>query len=538
MTESLTVDYYPVTLAPGLSRLFVDFCAGDPRAVAFFAPVLPFEGWRSRPPVPSHWPALVQLLAAQNPMPSAQPALAALADGAGTIVTGQQVGLFGGPLFTAFKAATAVARARQATEAGAQHTAVFWLASEDHDFAEINHVTFPAGRELAHLAYESTPASPVPVGGVVLDDSISTLVDRAAGILGASETMEALAAAYRPGRTLAQAFGEFYSKLFAAQGLLVIDAAGRDFHRLGAPILRAALERADELHAALLERNNALEVAGYHAQVAVAPQSSLLFLIDKQSGARVALKRIPPSAAEPDGLWQAGHQNHSTNDLLGILGAEPERISPSALLRPVFQDFLLSTSAILGGPAEISYFAQSAVLYERILGRQTPAAPRFSATLIEPQIGELLRRHELALDRVFTEDPASLARLLAARAMPIETKKKLAAAGNALDHELNLLLEWMQSQDEGLGRSAETAASKMRYQMDRLRTLAANFQLQREASYARHAEALSRSLCPEGIMQERVHGAAYYFARYGLELAETVTLHAANTRPGHTAIWL
>jgi bacillithiol biosynthesis cysteine-adding enzyme BshC len=538
VTESLTVDYYPVTLAPGLSRLFVDFCAGDPRAVAFYAPVLPFEGWRSRPPVPSHWPDLVQLLAAQNPLPSAGPSLAALAAGAGTIVTGQQVGLFGGPLFTAFKAATAVARARQATEAGAPHSAVFWLATEDHDFAEINHVSFPTGRELTRLTYESTPALPVPVGGVALDDSITPLVDRAGEILGASEAMEILAAAYRPGRTLAQAFTELYSKLFAAQGLLIVDAAGREFHRLGAPVLRAALERADELHTALTERNNALEAAGYHAQVVVAPQSSLLFLIDGDSGARVALRRIPPSAAEPGGLWQSGRQSYSTADLLGILAAEPERISPSALLRPVFQDFLLSTSAILGGPSEIAYFAQSAVLYERILGRQTPAAPRFSATLIEPPIGELLRRHELTLDRVFTEDTASLARLLGARAMPIETKKKLAAAGNALDHELNLLVEWMQLQDDGLGRSADTAASKMRYQMDRLRTLAANFQLQRESSFARHAEAISSSLYPGGVMQERVHGAAYYFARHGLELAQTVTLHAANTRPGHTAIWI
>jgi bacillithiol synthase len=223
---------------------------------------------------------------------------------------------------------------------------------------------------------------------------------------------------------------------------------------------------------------------------------------------------------------------------VGILEAEPERISPSALLRPVFQDFLLSTSQIIGGPAEIAYFAQSAVLYERILGRQTPAAPRFSGTLIEPQIGELLRRHELTLDRVFAEDAAGLGKLLAARAMPIETKRKLAAAGNALDSELNVLVEWMQSQDKGLGQSAETAASKMRYQMDRLRTLAANFQLQREGTLTRHAEAVAQSLFPGGVMQERVHGAAFYFARYGLELAETFAVQAANTCPGHTAIWL
>lgn len=280
--------------------------------------------------------------------------------------------------------------------------------------------------------------------------------------------------------------------------------------------------------------------------MAVTPQSSLLFLIDSQTGARLALKRTPPTAAEPEGIWQAGLQTFSTADLTSILDAEPERISPSALLRPVFQDFLLSASAIIGGPAEIAYFAQSGVLYERILGplggRQTPALPRFSATLIEPAVGELLRRHELSLDQVLNregaDDAASLARLLAARSMPVETKQKLAAAGNALDTELTALVDWMQSQDKGLGQSAETAAGKMRYQMNRLRTLAANFQLQREASLARHAETITQALFPGGVLQERVHGAAYYFARYGLELAETFCAQAANPCPGHTALWL
>ena len=302
--------------------------------------------------------------------------------------------------------------------------------------------------------------------------------------------MEALAAAYQPGRSFAQAFAEFYSKVFAAQGLLVLDAGSRAFHRMGAPVLRAALERADELHAALLERNRELEAAGYHAQVVVSPQSSLLFLLDEKSGARLALKRLPPSTGEPDGLWQAGRQSYSTPDLVAILNAEPERISPSALLRPVFQDFLLSTSLTIGGPAEIAYFAQSAVVFERILGRLTPAQPRFSATLVEPAIGELLRKHELTLERLFAESQDSLTQVLAARAMPIEGKRQLAAAGNALDAELTPLVEWMRTLDAGLGRSAEGAASKMRYQMNRLRRLAANFQLQQEASLARHADAV------------------------------------------------
>jgi bacillithiol biosynthesis cysteine-adding enzyme BshC len=544
--ELLTADCYPITVAPGLHRLFLDYCAGDPGARKFYASLPPdnnWEGdWQACPPVPAHWPELVRLLAEQNPSPAAAAALEALGRGAGAVVTGQQVGLFGGPLFTPFKAATAVARARQGTAAGHPHATIFWLASEDHDFAEINHVTFPAKRELRKLVYSGAPEAARSVGGMVLDERIAPLMDQAWELLGPSDApsdaMEALAQAYQPGHTFAQAFAAFYSKVFAAQGLLVLDASGRALHRMGAPVLRAALERADELHAALVERKDELEAAGYQAQVAVGAQSSLLFLIDERTGARLALKRIAPSAQEPTGLWQAGRQSFSTADLVGILDAEPERISPSALLRPVFQDFLLSTSVTIGGPAEVAYFAQSAVLFERILGRVTQVGPRFSATLVEPAIGELLRKHELTLERVFAESPASLAQLLAARSMPIEGKRKLAAAGTALDAELTPLLDWMGALDAGLGRSAETAASKMRYQMNRLRTLAANFQLQREASLGRHADAVCQALYPGGVLQERLLGAAYYFARYGFELAEELSAQAAHSCPGHTAVWL
>ena len=142
-------------------------------------------------------------------------------------------------------------------------------------------------------------------------------------------------------------------------------------------MLRAALERADELHAALLERNGALEAAGYHAQVAVTPQSSLLFLIDEPDR-RAAGSEAHTAHGRGTQRPLAGRAADAIRPpiSLGILDAEPERISPSALLRPVFQDFLLSASAIIGGPAEIAYFAQSGVLYERILGRWEAGKPR------------------------------------------------------------------------------------------------------------------------------------------------------------------
>ncbi|WP_109487914.1 bacillithiol biosynthesis cysteine-adding enzyme BshC [Occallatibacter savannae] len=529
-------DCFPIDVVPGQSRLFLDYCAAAP-AVRPFYPSLPREtGWQQRCPRPDHWSEIVDILATQNPSASAP--IAALRAGAATVLTGQQVGLFGGPLYTPFKAATALARARQATNAGQPHAAIFWLATEDHDFAEINHVVFPSRKELRKLVYSKSPAAPVPAGGVVIDEAIEPLVDQAWELLGASDAMDALVAAYKPGRTFGQAFADFYSRAFADQGLLILDASSAEIHRLGSPVLKAAIERGDELHAALLDRNKALEAAGYHVQVAVTSESSLLFLLDERTGARLSLKRTSSSTAEPQGLWQAGRDRFTTADLLGILAAEPHRISPAALLRPIFQDYLLGTSLIIGGPAEIAYFAQSAVLYERILGRTTAAEPRLSATLIEPAIAELLHKHDLGIDRIFRESADSLAQILAARAMPVEGKQKLSSAGNALDAELQPLLDYMRAMDPGLGRSAETAASKMRYQMNRLRRLAANFEMQREGSLRRHADAIERALNPGGVLQERVHGAAYYLARYGFELNETLTGLASDPCPGHKAVWL
>jgi bacillithiol biosynthesis cysteine-adding enzyme BshC len=486
---------------------------------------------------------LARVLAAQNTTDALKGAVEQIRTGANVVVTGQQVGILGGPLFTLHKAATAVALARDAAAKGHAHVPVFWLASEDHDFDEINHVTFPRRRELEKLAWpretgNGKVAGGVPVGGVALDEAIGPVLERAWELLGYSDAMEWLSEAYKPGKTLAGAFAEFYGKVFAGQGLLILDAAGREAHRLGAAVLRTAIERADELHAGLVERNRALEAAGYHAQVAVADRGSLLFLIDADTGARLALKRTEANAAEPGGIWQAGRKSYSTDELLGILDAEPERISPSALLRPVFQDQILPTSTYIGGPAEIAYFAQSAVLYERILGRLTSVLPRLSATLVEPPIEELLERHELSFETVLGSTEESLAQRLGARTMPIEGKRKLASAGNALDAELTALMEYLSALDEGLGRSAAVSASKMRYQMNRLRWMAANFELQKEASLGKHAQAITNALHPHGGLQERLIGAAYFVARYGNGLVDRLVAEAADGCPGHKLVRL
>ncbi len=537
---AVNTECYPATLLPHQSRLFLNYIEKR-EVLAPFYPIAPFNGEAPLRPSSIDQNQRAQaaaMLTVQStdwqPGPEASANLERLRKGAAAVVTGQQVGLFGGPLLTLLKAATAVRLAQDASAAGNPHVPIFWMATEDHDFAEVDHVTFPARRELRTITLNSHPGTASPVGAFVPGDSGTMALDEAAEFLGGTSFYDALRLWYAPGRTMAQSFGALVAHVFAPWGLVVIDAASREAHRLGADVLRGAILRADELHAAIAERDQELKTRGYHSQVLVAPQSSLLFLLEKPSVTRLPLRRA-------DGKWKAGQQNLSDQDLLDILETEPERLSPNALLRPVFQDAILPTSVYVGGPAEIAYFAQSQVLYERLLGRTTPIVPRLSATLVEPAAATVLARHEVTLPQVIgtaTKSMTELAQRLGARSMPVAGKQKLAAAGNALDSELTELTSWMRQMDESLGRAAEVSASKMRYQMNRLRRLAANFQLQQDESLQRHADALELALYPERHPQERKIGGAYYLARYGEQIASLFVEAADSKCPGHKAIWL
>jgi bacillithiol synthase len=539
--EQVKTECYPITMLPGLSRLFLDFADRREPLAPFYPASAYSTEWMVKPPVlpPAQREALCHLLEQQNRgFGAADPVfenIARLRSGAGAVVTGQQVTLFGGPLFTILKAATAIRKARDASIAGAPHVPIFWLATEDHDLAEADHVTLPDRHELKTLRLSTDQVNVTAVGALTLGNNIEELVIQAAEILGPGPVLDQLAACYRPGQSLGQAFAQFISHAFAAQGLVVVDASSRGFHAMGSDVLRQAIVRADELRVALNDRDQQLVAAGYHSQVLVSPLSSLLFLFDSNSGARLPLRRTA------DGGWQAARQHYSTAELLAILDAAPERLSPNALLRPVFQDSMLPTAAYVGGPSEVAYFAQSQVLYERILGRTTPILPRLSATLIEPAIAGLLARHDVSLPDVIQsalKDPLELAQRLGARAISVVGKRKLAAAGNALDTELSSLATYMHSLDPGLGRAADVSSSKMRYQMNRMRRLAANYELRREQSLSRDAGLVALNLFPNRHPQERVLGAAWFLSRYGDDLSQLLVEAAGQQCPGHKAIWL
>ncbi|HEY3988305.1 MAG TPA: bacillithiol biosynthesis cysteine-adding enzyme BshC [Acidobacteriaceae bacterium] len=534
----MEAECYPSSIVPHSSRLFLDYTESAEPLTPFYSTAAASKDWISqgRKLSAEHRARLADLLAEQNEGFGGGTATAEnierLRAGASAVVTGQQVALFGGPLYTLLKAATAIARAREATAAGFDTVPVFWLASEDHDFAEVAEVGLPDRDGLRTISIGPPPEVAVPVGGIRLGARIETALTEVEGLLGTSALTALLREAYRPEATLAGAFGSLMARLFARWGLVVIDAASSGFHALGAKVLEQAIREADGLHRALVERDTLLVERRYHAQVKVGEQSSLLFLIDETTKARLPLRRVKANGGMQ---WKAGGRRYSSEELLEIVQATPERCSPNALLRPVFQDAVLPTSAYVAGPAEIAYFAQSEVLYRRILGRATALLPRLSATLVEPKIRTVMERHEVRLPDALTSADG-LAQRLAARAMPIEGKRKLAEAGNTLDGELTAVTEWMAQMDAGLGRAATTAASKMRYQMNRLRRLAARYQLEKETSLARHAQAITQALYPGGHLQERAVAGMYFVAMQGEGLLEMLVEAASDSCPGHKVL--
>lgn len=556
----MDVECYPMSEVPGTSALFRDFTERPADSAAGLAlrrwyPADPFSmAWARQSPtleIASRG-KLADTLAKQVRESGGGPLALAhvekLRAGAAAVVTGQQVALFGGPLLTLLKAATAVRKARDASRvSGREHVPVFWLASEDHDLAEVDQVSLAAKTEVETLRLGLRVERPVAVGGVsVLGPEgeagegraiLAATLDRASELLGWAPVCDLLRDCYAPPsgghRSLAGAFARLLTRLFEPEGLIVMDASGRDLHALGAIALRAAIEQAEVLETALLARSEELVAAGYHAQVLVVPGHSLLFLLDADTGARQALRRLGGD------IWKAGTRSYTSAELLAILEAEPERLSPNALLRPVFQDAILPTAAYIGGPAEIAYFAQCAAIYERVLGRVTPVLPRLSATLIEPGIGKLMAQHELGIQAVWQARTAeALALRLGARCMPIEGKRKLAAAGNAMDAELDALTACMTAMSADLGRAAGVSASKMRYQMNRLRRMAAGFELQKSASLEKGARAIALELLPNAHLQERVLGMAWALARFGEGLPALLVENAGQECPGHRVIFL
>jgi bacillithiol biosynthesis cysteine-adding enzyme BshC len=520
----------PFTQIPHSTRLFTDLLAYSPSVRPFYPHSPYFTEWMKEEASAIKYDSsrrerLSAIIERQNKSWDASPQTFAninrLRNGAAAVVTGQQVGLFGGPMFVIYKALTAVKLAEQATAEGVDAVPIFWLATYDHDLAEVNHAAIPGPDGLLRtLTTSSHGIAGAPVSDVKLGDEILTVVEDAAGLLGDSEATQFLRESYRLGETLGSAFARFCARLFRESGVIILDASDAELHRVAAPIYRAAVERASEVDDALLVRGQALEAAGYHQQVKVTASSVLVFTL--QNGVRTPIQRhANGNTAEFVIANGTAVEKLSSSELLDRIDKTPENFSPNVLLRPVAQDYLLPTLAYAGGAAEAAYFAQAGAVYEKITGRVTPIVPRFSATLVEPKVQRWLRQYDLTVVDVF-QDSDALRRTLALRTLPADLQAAFERSKKSVEESFSSLQEALSKLDPTLVEASQTGASKMNYQLDRLRERAMAAELRRSEVVSRHAEALSQALYPGNALQERGVAGAYFVARHGCELLKNI----------------
>lgn len=500
------------TELPNTTALFADVLYHPDRTAPFYRhPLRDLEAYRAAAGEirfsDEQRAALIAALRVQNPESGSLSRLAQ--PGTVAVMTGQQVGLFSGPAYTVYKALHAVRLAEWLSANDLPAVPVFWLATEDHDFAEVNHAWVFNGEHHPTKLEMRRSASSQPVGGVTLAaPPIRELRAALHGLPYGEEVADAVEETYRAGSTMGKAFSELLRRMLAKFDILQVDPMLPEFRELAAPALRKAVEHAPELTERILERNAALAAAGYHAQVHIENQTSFFFLLE--NGKRLALRR--------------NGDEHGINGRRFSKGELMERaasLSPNAVMRPVVQDSMLPTVAYIGGPAEVAYLAQSAVLYDLLLDRMPVAAPRAGFTIFDERSHKAMERYGLSLQSFFQGEDA-LRERMAARLVPPALDETLKSTVHTVDLAVARLEREMAAFDPTLVKALNQSARKIRYQLGKVQAKAGREAMRRDARATADAASLYGLVYPERHLQERLYSFLPLLAQHGWELIDHV----------------
>ena len=511
------------TEIPGTSRLFADFSYHFDRVSRFYSHNPQHRESYAAAAREIRYPddrraAITRVLEAQNP---GNPLVKRFAQ-AGTVavLTGQQVGLFSGPAYTIYKALTAARLAEDLNARGIPAVPIFWLATEDHDFAEVDNVwIFDSTHHPIQLKTEA-PATwqgkQRPAGGFPVEHPpIAELRKALAGFAYGEEVAALVAESYKPGMTMGAGFRALLVKLLGKVGMLVVDPLDPQLRAVGAPFMADALAAAPELKSALLARNKELAAAGYHAQVNIEDNSSLFFLLE--NGERVTLRKKDAEFAD--------------------LRDRAADVSPNALLRPVWQDYLFPTVAYVGGPGELAYFAQSQVIYDRLLGRMPVAVSRASLTLLDARAAKLLARYGLALTDTLVPEEA-LKERIAHALIPKTVASLFDETSGEITRRLDVLGSGLETFDPTLTAALGKSRAKVLYQLEKLRKKTERETLRRDARASEEARDLSSLLYPHRHMQERFYSMLPFLAQHGLDLVDRLYEVVQVDCPDHRVVTL
>lgn len=446
------------------------------------------------------------------------------------VCTGQQTGLFGGPLFTVYKALTAVAWAGRLQQRLRRPVVpVFWMASEDHDVAEADHVhVIDRGGDVVQIRHSAwhTPGGFMPAN-LQLGPAIGETLERLRALLPTTEFSNAvydlLAQAYAPERTLAQAFARWMTHLLGETGLVLVDGADPNLKRLAAGVVRRELEEAPRTSGAILDVSQSLRAAGYPVQIEARPDGVNCFLL--QRGRRPLVRDAAGFRLRDTG------EVRSAASLARLAEEAPEQFSPNVALRPVVQDTLFPTLAYVAGPGELAYFAQLRPVYAAFDVPMPVIVPRATVSLLEPRIAQLLTRFRLGLPDL-TAEPEQLASRMLRAQLPPDLGATLAAARQGVDEIFRKIGEAVAAVDPTLKATAGQTSGHIKGHLDQLEKKAVQALKRREADTRQQLQRVRDALMPGGKLQERVYPLIPYLAKYGFGLVGTLQAQIAG--PGWT----
>lgn len=480
---------------------------------------------RIRHTFPQRWTRLAEAFSRRDSAADRRVVEVARADGF-FVATGQQAGLFGGPLLTVYKALSAARLAEYLSEKlGVPVAPLFSVASEDHDWLEANHThVVDTENRLVKLEVsrgtegEGTEAPDPPIHRIPLGDDVETAIEEMAQSLPDSEhtgfVLKLLRDSYRPGRSLADAMRSLLTDLLKDFGVVTLPMSDPYTKEATRELLWASWEgRAREVEE-LRGRTGDLEAEGYEAQVPVLEATTNLFVEGRLGRDRVLWK---DSVAE---LRRSGERLEES-ELKGLIDAESSRVSPGALLRPVAEARAYPVIAHVVGPSEIAYLAQSQVLFD---GHGIPApvvVPRSSFRLIEPKVRRVLEKYELEPDS-FTGDTSQHINRLIKEQTPDSIERSLTELRGAVGEALESLERTVVDYDPGARSAVGSGKAAVFGSIDELESKLVARVKEKNRVMQQQLEKVAVNLQPQGTAQERVLSVHPYLARYGPELLRRV----------------
>jgi bacillithiol synthase len=432
------------------------------------------------------------------------------------VLTGQQAGLFGGPVYTLLKAITAM---KLADEVARRHSVpvvpVFWIEAEDHDWDEVRSCTV-LGEDLASraIALSERPAGdPVPVASIKLDDQIARVLSELEQALPATEFREGLLAdlraAYTPGTGMAEAFGRWMDRVLGERGLVVYDASDPATKAAASQVFVRELSTPGHTTAAASKAGAELAAHGYHAQVQTTDGGLALFHL---GGTRRAIR-------QQDGQLLVGESSYTPAALAKEAAERPGGFSPGVLLRPIVQDALFPTICYVAGPSELAYLGQLRGVYEHFGVPMPLVYPRASATLLDSAASRFLVKYQFPFEALQPQDEAGLNDLLKMQ-IPPEVDQTFAAAGGTIDQHMQRIVEALTTLDPTLEGAARNTIGKMQHDLENLhgKTIQA---AKRKNETLRRQFFRTRALAfPNGHAQERTVAFVWFLNQYGAAFVE------------------